>query len=114
MLQDVVLGEGRLHLVEVLAVTSGTHRYQVELPRPSRSREHLHHVGSRVQNLLHAVGVQQQVQLGGRDAHRGHHDPTQRDHPLQALEGPLQIGSVLILPFILFLIPTSFCSLQKG
>ena len=83
-------------------IRPGRHANQVELSRPSRSREHLHHVGARVQNLLHAVRVEQQVQLGGGNAHRGHHDPTQRDHPLQSLEGPLQVGSVLILPFILW------------
>lgn len=114
VLEHLVLREGGLHLVEVLHVPSCSHLYQVELSRPPRSGEHFDHVGPRVQDLLHALLLQEEVQLGGGDGDGGQKDPTQSDHSLQPLEGPLQIRPVLVLAFTQPASPTSFCSLQKG
>lgn len=71
--------------------------YQIELSRPERSREHLHHVGSRVQQVGDSVGVEEHAVFADGDVHVSHDDSTQRDHASQTVVDATPILLVVIL-----------------
>ena len=71
--------------------------YQVELPRPERSREHLHHVGAGVEQVGDTIGVEEHAVFADGNVHVAHDDATQRDHASQPVVDVTPVLLIVIL-----------------